>query len=147
MVQWQNVFDVNYWIHTWWHVSTRVTWPNLTAKTQNSGRSQNTRYINKISTLWIIYHQKGLNEEIPKPNYVISILSQDISEILLKCPKCYITILTQSVSNDTDRQRVSITSASTLIMKQQLRTSMCTDNRQCDMRPTPTFGASMRTRD
>ena len=36
------------------------------AKTRNSGRSQNTRYINKISTLWIIYHQKGLDEEIPK---------------------------------------------------------------------------------
>ena len=36
------------------------------AKTRNSGQSQNTRYINKISTLWIIYHQKGLDEEIPK---------------------------------------------------------------------------------
>ena len=36
------------------------------AKTWNSGRSQKTRYINKISILWIIYHQKGLNEEIQK---------------------------------------------------------------------------------
>jgi len=28
---WQQVvFDVNYQIHTWWHMSTRVTWPNLT---------------------------------------------------------------------------------------------------------------------
>ena len=36
------------------------------AKTQNSKWSQNTRYINKISTLWNIYHQKGLDEEIPK---------------------------------------------------------------------------------
>ena len=29
-----------------------------------------------------------------KPNYIIFTLSWDISEILLKCPKCYITILT-----------------------------------------------------
>ena len=29
-----------------------------------------------------------------KPYYVIFTLSRDISEILLKCPKCYITILT-----------------------------------------------------
>ena len=29
-----------------------------------------------------------------KPNYVIFTLSRDISKILLKCPKCYITILT-----------------------------------------------------
>ena len=36
------------------------------AKTWNSGQSQYTRYINKISTLWIIYHQKGLDEEILK---------------------------------------------------------------------------------
>ena len=36
------------------------------AKTWISGQFQNTRYINKISTLWIIYHQKGLDEEIPK---------------------------------------------------------------------------------
>ena len=53
------------------------------AKTRISGWYQNMRYINKISTLWIIYHQKGLDEE---PNYVISTLSQDISEMLLKCP-------------------------------------------------------------
>ena len=44
------------------------------AKTRTSGRSQNTRYINKISTLWIIYHQKGLNEEIPKQRNLYSIL-------------------------------------------------------------------------
>ena len=30
-----------------------------------------------------------------KPYYVIFTLSRDISEILLKCPKCYITILTE----------------------------------------------------
>ena len=36
------------------------------AKTRKSRQSQKTRYINKISTLWIIYHQKGLNEEIQK---------------------------------------------------------------------------------
>ena len=41
------------------------------AKTRNSGRSQNTRYINKISTLWIIYHQKGLDEEIPKQQTIL----------------------------------------------------------------------------
>ena len=53
----------------------------------------------------------------------------------------------QIVSNDTDRQYARITSASTLIMKQQSRTSARADNRQCDVRPTPTFGASMRMRD
>ena len=36
------------------------------AKTQNNGWSQNMRYINKISILWIIYHQKGLDKEILK---------------------------------------------------------------------------------
>ena len=43
------------------------------ATTRNSGRSQNTRYINKISTLWIIYHQKGLDEEILKQHNLYSI--------------------------------------------------------------------------
>ena len=36
------------------------------------------------------------DSETTKPNYVISILARDISEILLKCPKCYITILTEN---------------------------------------------------
>ena len=35
-----------------------------------------------------------------KPNYVIFTLSQDISEILLKCPKYYITILIFTSSDD-----------------------------------------------
>ena len=48
-----------------------------------------------------------------KPNYVISILSQDISEILLKCPKCYITILT----GDRDGRHVKIPEMSYLILK------------------------------
>jgi len=34
------------------------------AKTPKCGRNQNTRYTNKITTLHIIYHQKGLVEEI-----------------------------------------------------------------------------------
>jgi hypothetical protein len=34
------------------------------AKTPKCGRYVNTRYTNKITTLCIIYHQKGLNEEI-----------------------------------------------------------------------------------
>jgi hypothetical protein len=50
------------------------------AKTPKCGRYVNTRYTNKISTLCIIYHQKGLNEEILDHH--------------IKCPKCYITILT-----------------------------------------------------
>ena len=41
------------------------------AKTRNSGWSQNMRYINKIFTLWIIYHQKGLDEEIPKQQTIL----------------------------------------------------------------------------
>ena len=53
----------------------------------------------------------------------------------------------QFVSSDTDGQRARITSVSTLIMKQQSRTSACADNGQRDVRPTPMFGASMRTRD
>src|SRR5258708_14471157 len=34
------------------------------AKTPKCGRYVNTRYTNEITTLCIIYHQKGLNEEI-----------------------------------------------------------------------------------
>jgi hypothetical protein len=34
------------------------------AKTPKCGRYVNTRHTNKITTLCIIYHQKGLNEEI-----------------------------------------------------------------------------------
>ena len=34
------------------------------AKTPKYGRNQNTRYTNEITTLCIIYHQKGLVEEI-----------------------------------------------------------------------------------
>jgi len=34
------------------------------AKTPKCGRNQNTRYTNEITTLRIIYHQKGLVEEI-----------------------------------------------------------------------------------
>ena len=37
------------------------------AKTPKCGHIQNTRYTNKISTLHIIYHQKGLVEEILDP--------------------------------------------------------------------------------
>ena len=34
------------------------------AKSPKCGHNQNTRYTNKITTLCIIYHQKGLVEEI-----------------------------------------------------------------------------------
>ena len=44
-----------------------------------------------------------------KPNYVISILSQDISEILLKCPQCYITILTQEVLKEVLNASLDVT--------------------------------------
>ena len=43
-----------------------------------------------------------------KPNYVIFALSRDISEILLKCPKCYITILTLSTMDVVHKLRSSM---------------------------------------
>ena len=67
------------------------------AKTRNSGWSQNTRYINKIYLHYELYiTRKVLMRRFRnnKPYYIIFTLSQDISKILLKCPKCYITILT-----------------------------------------------------
>ena len=55
------------------------------AKTPKCGRNQNTRYTNEITTLRIIYHQKGLVEEILDHQIKLRTLSKDISEILLKC--------------------------------------------------------------
>ena len=40
-----------------------------------------------------------------KPYYVIFTLSRDISEILLKCPKCYITILTAGAHLNTKDEK------------------------------------------
>ena len=70
------------------------------AKTPKCGRNQNTRYTNEITTLHIIYHQKGLVEEILDHQTKLhkSTLSKDISKILLKCPfihKVSISVISQ----------------------------------------------------
>ena len=68
------------------------------AKTPKCGCNQNTKYTNEITTLHIIYHQKGLIEEILDHQTKLHKMYKDISEILLKCPfirKVSISVISQ----------------------------------------------------